>query len=346
MALLLIILVCTLVVSFLCSFLESIILSVTHTHIAVLIKDEKKSGYYLRDMKKNINHPLAAILTLNTIANTAGAASVAAQAYQLFGREWVALTSGILTVLILIFSEIIPKTLGAVFWKKLSNPAAYMLKGLIMLTLPVVFFFEKISQFIARHGSHYRITREELIVLAELGAREGILEKQEALILENLLLLKEMKTGDVLTPRSVILAVEKNQTVGEVVKTYAPIHFSRIPVYDQNIDAIIGVVLTGEVLEAFYTGKTDEPVERFMKPLHAVPDSKSIADLLNDFITRREHIFLVVDEYGGTAGIVTLEDAVETLLGVEIVDEFDSVADMREYALELWKKRRRERETL
>lgn len=346
MALLLVILACTLIVSFLCSFLESVILSVTHTHIALLIKDEKKSGYILRDMKRNINHPLAAVLTLNTIANTAGAAAVGAQAYLLFGREWIALTSGIVTVLILVFSEIIPKTLGAVFWKKLAHPAAYMLKWLVMLTLPVVFFLEKISQFIARRGTFQRITREELMVLAELGVREGILEKQEALILENLLLLREMRTGDILTPRSVILAFEKSQTVREVVEAHAPIRFSRIPVFDQNHDTIIGVVLTGEVLEAFYTGKADEPVERLMKPLHAIPDSKSIADLLNDFITRREHIFLVVDEYGGTAGLVTLEDAVETLLGVEIVDEFDTVADMRAYALELWKKRRRERETL
>ncbi|MCE5251236.1 hemolysin family protein [bacterium] len=346
MAILILYLLIALTVSFICSLLESIMLSVTHAHIAVLIKNGHKSGRLLRTMKKNINHPLATILTLNTVANTVGAAMVGTQAYSLYGVEWAAFVSGILTVLILVFSEIIPKTLGAVYWKTLSPFAAYFLKALMVILYPIVIFLEKISKLISRKGPSARITREELLVLAEIGLREGILEHDEARILENLLLLREIRTGDILTPRSVMLAFQKDQTVGEVVTAHPRIRFSRIPVFGDDIDDITGVVLSRELLEAYYTGREKETIERLTKPIFAIPDSKPIADLIEDFINRREHIFLVVDEYGGTGGIVTLEDAVETLLGVEIVDEHDSVEDMRAHALEQWKKRRQERHTL
>ncbi len=335
-----------LVVSFLCSLLESVILSMTHTHIALMIKNGVKSGVMLSNMKKNINHPLAAILTLNTVANTVGAAGVGAQSYFLFGKEWVAVSSGILTVLILVVSEIIPKTIGTVYWKKLATPSAYLLKALIIITFPIVKILEVISQSIARNGPVEKITREELLVLADIGLREGILQKKEARIFENLLLLSEIRTGDILTPRSVLLAFQKDRTIKDVVTSNSPIQFSRIPVFDSNLDDITGIILKSELIEAFYTGRENEPLENLSTPLFAVPESKSIAGLFDDFLNRREHIFLVVDEYGGTAGIVTLEDAVETLLGVEIVDEVDSVEDMRAFALEQWKKSRKKKQTL
>ena len=346
MAILVIYLVFALVTSFVCSLLESVLLSVTHTHIALEIKKGRKSGFILRDMKKSINHPLVAILSLNTIANTVGAAGVGAQAFLLYGKEWVAVASGVLTVLILILSEIIPKTLGAVYWKRLTPFAAYTLKGLIIISYPVVYFLEKISQLIARRGNPSDITREEFMVLADLGVSEGILHKKEARILENLLLLREIKTGDILTPRSVILAFQRDRTIHDIVAENTHIQFSRIPVYDDNLDTITGVVLKSGLIEAFYTGRGDEPVGNLAKSIHAVPESKTIADLLDDFINLREHLFLVVDEYGGSAGIVTLEDTVETLLGVEIVDEFDSVDDMQTFALEVWRRRRRGGQTL
>ncbi|MFC1606445.1 CNNM domain-containing protein [Candidatus Latescibacterota bacterium] len=346
MSVLILYLFLALFISFFCSLLESVLLSITHTHIALLIKDKRKSGSILRTMKKNINHPLAAILTLNTVANTVGAAGVGAQAFLLYGSEWVAVASGTLTILILVFSEIIPKTLGAVYWKQLSPFAAYLLKGLIALLLPVVFVLEKISAFIARKGTEAKITREELKVLAEFGVSEGILHKKDALILENLLLLREIKTVDILTPRSVVFALQVDTTLRTVISEHMPIRFSRIPVYGESFDSITGFVLKSELIETFYTGGGDDVVGNLAKPIQAIPGSRSIADLLDDFISQSEHIFLVVDEFGGTAGIVTLEDAVETLLGVEIVDEFDSVEDMRAHALDVWKKKRRSREEL
>ena len=330
-------------ISFLCSLLESVILSVSQAYIALLIKEGKKSGRLLKEMKKTIDHPLAVILTLNTIANTIGAAGVGAQTYRLWGSKWVAVSSATLTILILVFSEIIPKTIGADHWKKLAPVSAYLLRGLIVVLYPAVIALEAISSFVSPGIGHNKITREEMMALADIGENEGILLKKEALIIQNLLLLNTIRTENILTPRSVILAFQKDKTIGEVIAEHSQIRFSRIPVYGKTRDDITGVVFTNDLLEAYYTGRENENIESLVKPLFAVPESKSITDLLDEFINRREHMFLVVDEYGGTAGIVTLEDAIETLLGVEIVDEVDSIEDMQKFALEQWKRRRKGR---
>jgi CBS domain containing-hemolysin-like protein len=327
-------------ISFICSLLESILLSVSYAYIALLIKNGHRSGKILKQMKRNINHPLAAILTLNTVANVVGAAGVGTQSYLLFGKEWVAFVSGGLTLLILVISEIIPKTLGTVYWKTIAPQSAYVMKFLIIITYPVVIILEFISSAIARKKPQETITRDEIKVLAEIGGKEGILIEKESRIIKNLLLLSEMRAEDILTPRAVTLAFQKDQTVMDVLSDNPEIPFSRIPVYDSDFDEIVGFVHQKELLEEYYTGNKSKPLEKLINPIFAVPESKSIADLLDEFISRREHIFHVVDEYGGTAGIVTLEDAIETLLGVEIVDEFDSVEDMRIHALEKWKQRK------
>lgn len=343
MGLLIIIVISALTVSFVCSLLESVILSVSHAYITLLIKDNHKSGKLLRNMKRNIDHPLAAILTMNTIANTIGAAGVGAQVFNVLGSRWVALSSAALTVLILVFSEIIPKSIGAAHWKKIAPWAAYILRGMILILYPVVRLLVMISGKISRKGAIGHMTREELIVLAEIGEDQGILLRKEARIMRNLLLLNTISAGDILTPRSIITAFQIDQTAGEVIEEHSPIHFSRIPVYGETRDDIKGVVYRNDIVEAYYTGEKDTPVGSFLKPLHAVPDSKPIADLMDEFINRREHMFLVVDEYGGTAGIITLEDAIETLLGVEIVDELDSVEDMQKLAIETWRRENRGR---
>ena len=330
-------------ISFLCSLLESVILSVSHAYVALLIKEGHKSGYLLNTMKQNIDHPLAAILTMNTVANTVGAAGVGAQTFHLFGSRWMAVASATLTVLILVFSEIIPKTIGAAHWKKIAPSAAYMLRGLILILYPAVRVLEGISGLVSREGAISHITREEMIVLAEIGEDQGILLHKEARIMQNLLLLNTIHAGDILTPRSVLLAFQGDMTVAEIVDEHSPIGFTRIPVYGENRDDVKGVVYRLELMEAYYKGRKDEKLDSLVKPLHAVPESKSIADLLDEFINRREHMFLVVDEYGGTAGIVTLEDAIETLLGVEIMDELDSVEDMQKLALETWRRRNKGR---
>ena len=330
-------------VFFLCSLLESVMLSVSHAYIALLVKKGTRSGVILRKLKLNINRPLAAILIFSTISSTVGAMGVGAQVYKLFGSQWIALSSALLTMLTLVFSELLPKTLGAGHWKRIAPFAAYFISGMIFSTYPLVHFLEKISHALSRKTPQFNLTREEIVVLAELAANEGIILKKEAQIIENLLLLNEIQTADILTPRSVITALQKDLTVAEAMLTTPPLRFTRIPVYNKGLDDVIGLVLHDRILIANYTGQSDARIETLMGPIHAVPESKPLADLLEEFINRREHLFEVVDEYGGTAGIVTLEDVLETLLGVEIVDEFDSVDDMRAYAVERWHQKRKER---
>lgn len=329
------------VVSFLCSLLEAVLLSTTHAHVAILLKEGRRCGHILLKYKEKIDHPLAAILTLNTVAHTVGAAGVGAQANEIFGSQWAALTSGILTICILVFTEIIPKTIGAVYWKSLSPMAAYTIRGLITVTYPFVLAFEIIAKLIAPKSPQAKVTREEVAVAAEMGGAEGQLKERERLVIKNLLRLNNIGAKNVMTPRSVVFALQEDETIGNVVDKHAPMRFSRIPIYGRSMDDITGFVRRYPVNQAYSKGKKDQPVKILASPLHAVPMTKSVAEVLDEFILRREHIFLVVDEYGGTEGIITLEDAIETLLGVEIVDELDSVEDMQQFARDQWEKKKR-----
>lgn len=341
MTLLIVYLATAVLVSFLCSLLESTILSVSHAYIGLLEKEKNPRGQLLSDLKDNIDRTLAAILTLNTIANTIGAAGVGAQVHKVYGNEYVAIASGLLTLAILIFSEIIPKTLGAVHAKTLAPFCAPIIKYMIIITYPFVILSEYIHGFLnSRDDEDSSITREEMIVNAELGVDEGALRKNESVVIQNLLTLNRLEVSDIMTPRSVIFALNGDDSVGDIFKNHKSIEFSRIPVFKDTLDNIIGVVLRYKLMEAYSRDLDDLPIEKLAKPIHSVPDTISVAACLDQFIKRKEHIFIVIDEYGSPDGIVTLEDVVETLLGVEIVDEFDSVEDLRKHARDLWQNRK------
>jgi CBS domain containing-hemolysin-like protein len=334
----------SMVMSFLCSICESVILSTSFAHVEVLKKKGKKSGFILYDLKHEIDRPLAAILTLNTAANTLGASAVGAKINQIYGDEFVAIGSAILTLLILIASEIIPKILGAVYWKQLGNFVAYTIRFMIWITYPIV----RISDLIADAlqpgaGQQKKITREEMIMSAEIGESEGTLKRKETLIIKNLLRLDKIYVRDILTPRSVLVALPRHLTVKEVIEKFSPIPFSRIPTFESNLDTITGVVLRYKILESSSLNEDGLKLEDLAQPVHVIQESDSVSFCLDEFIKRREHLFIVTDGYGTTVGLVTLEDCIETLLGVEIVDEFDSVEDMRQFALEQWEKRKQER---
>lgn len=331
-------------VSFLCSLLEAVILSVSHAYIETLHKKGQKSSKVLRRLKDRIDRPLAAILTLNTVAHTVGAAGVGAQVLKVWGNQYVAVSSAVLTFLILVFSEIIPKTLGAVYWKRLGPWAGYTILGLIYSIFPLVILFEGLSKLLSPRDRQRKVSREEMMASAEIGKSEGTLQTQESRVIQNMLRLTNVRTKDVLTPRSVLLAFQQDQTVAEVARKHNPIRFSRVPVYGKDLDDVTGIVHRYKVLQAVSEDRDEVRLRTLARPVHAVPDSASVAQILDEFIKRREQIFLVVDEYGGTAGIVTLEDAIETLLGVEIVDEFDTVADMRKLAMRLWEQRKKQHE--
>ena len=327
-------------ISFLCSLLESFILSVTHAHISLVSKDRPALGKKLSHFKENINQPLSAILSLNTIANTVGAASVGAITLVEFGSNWVAIMSGILTLCILIFSEIIPKTVGALYWKKILVPATFAVQVLIIMTYPLVVFLEFLSKWLAKAENEDKVSREEVIAMAELGEDEGTIEESESTVIENVLMLDDILVEEVLTPRSVIFAVNKTNSVREVLDKYNDIEFSRIPVYEDGLDNIIGIVRRHVLLKSKAEDQFDVTMGELAKPIHAVEENDSVGDVLDEFVKRREHLFMVKDQFGQVAGLITLEDAIETLLGVEIVDETDSVVDMRKLALDNWRKKR------
>ena len=330
-------------VSFLCSLLESIILSITHSHVAVLAKTGSKAGRLLENMKENINKPLAAILTVNTVANVVGAAGVGAQAMKLFGSEWVAILSGLLTLCILIFSEIIPKTLGTVYWRPLAGPAVYMIRGLIYLTYPFVFLSNYFSKIFASENHQQKVSRQEVVAMAEMGEDEGSIREKESDIIENLFNLNDVVAEDVMTPRSVVFALQKDSTVGDVVEEHTPIAFSRIPIFDKDMDDILGFIHRYDLVNKQAEDQFHIKMKDILEPIHTVKQEDSIASILDEFVRRRQQIFMVIDEFGTTTGLITLEDAIETLLGVEIVDEHDSVVDMRKLATEKFRSKRGKR---
>ena len=332
-------------VSFICSTLESVILTVTHSHIGTLVKTNHRSGKLLQNLKDDINRPLAAILTLNTVAHTVGAAGVGAQALKVFGSDSVAITSVILTFCILVFSEIIPKTIGAIYWKKLAAPSAYTIRLLIFLTLPFVWLSKALSATMTPNEDELKkVSREEISAMAEMGEDEGSIDEHESDIIDNLFRLKEMNVDEILTPRSVIFALEDNQTVGQVMDEHEDINFSRIPIYHENIDEIIGIVYKDTLLETMADDYFKKTMAEIADPVDWVYEEQTVEAVLNKFTKTRSHMFIVKDEFGGTTGIVTLEDCIETLLGVEIMDESDEVADMRALAKDQLRQKRRAEE--
>lgn len=327
-------------VSFFCSLLESVLLSLTRSHISVLIKEDHTSGRLLEKLKANINRPLAAILSLNTIANTVGAAGVGAVTYDLYGSKWVAVTSGILTLSILIFSEVIPKTIGSHYWKNLASPSAYLIRWLMVLMSPFVIILESLSNWLKPDIKQDTVTKEDVIAMAGIGEDEGTIEEDESTIIENILRLDNITAEEVLTPRTVVFALQKDITVKQALDENPNIVFSRIPIYSESLEDIVGLVRRYELLKRKAEDQFDITMEELSNPVHVVQEKDSVGAILDEFVRRREHLFIVRDEFGQFAGIITLEDAIETLLGVEIVDEIDTVVDMRKLAVSQSKERK------
>lgn len=325
--------------SFLCSIAEAVILSVTHPYISVLEQKGHGAANLLRRLKKNINDPLAAILTLNTTAHTIGAAGAGAQATEVFGNAYLGVVSAILTLLILIFSEIIPKTIGAVYWRQLAPVTAYLLKFLILILYPFIKMSALLTQLLSRGRRQEHFRQDEFTAMAQTGLEEGKLFQHESLILNNLFMLRETKVIDVMTPRLVVFSLDESLTVKDYFEYHSDSRFSRIPVYHEQRDHVTGFVLRSDLLLAHARGNSDKVLSIYRRPLTALPDTSSLQNAFEILLEERSHITLIVDEYGGMEGILTLEDVLETLLGIEIVDEQDKVEDMRKLARKLWRKR-------
>jgi CBS domain containing-hemolysin-like protein len=311
----------SLAISFLCSILEAVLLSITHSYVGVLQERGSRAGMLLARMHGSIDEPIAAILTLNTIAHTVGAAVGGALALQVFGNEWIALFSAALTLAILVFSEILPKTLGASYWQALAVPVAYVLRVLIIVLRPVLIPLAWFNRLIAPRGRRRpRITRAELEVLAEIGRTEGTIDEEEWQVVTNVINLDQIRVAHVMTPRTAIVAVPVTAGLDGAKRIFLDEGHSRIPVYGESLDAIEGVLLARDAWRAIEQGITD--LREVMREPRFVPERKSVEDLIREMRQERINLAIVVDDYGGTAGLVTLEDLLEEIVG-EIQDEYD-----------------------
>ncbi|PKR80283.1 hemolysin [Brumimicrobium salinarum] len=326
-------------VSFLCSIMESVLLSIPQAYLIVK-QDEGKTwaGAFMK-LKVNIDKPLSAILTLNTIAHTIGAAGVGAQAVKVFGEASFGVVSAVLTFLILFVTEIIPKTLGARYWRKLTKPVYSIIRVTIFLTYPFVILSALVTKLLSKNANENTTSREEIAALASIGADEGLFTNKENKILQNILRLKNVRVREIMTPRVVVASADENLKLQEFLENKEFLRFSRIPIYDNDVENITGYVLRQEVFENLAEGQKELTLKDLKHKILTIPNQTVLLNLWEQLLENQEHIALIVDEYGGVDGIVSLEDIIETLLGLEILDEKDTVTDMQKYARERWKRR-------
>jgi CBS domain containing-hemolysin-like protein len=328
------------VVSFLCSIAESALLSMTPSYVAGLRASRPALADRLQTLRVDrIDRSLAAILTLNTIAHTVGAVGSGAKATVVFGSAWVGVFSAVATLLILFLSEIVPKTLGALYWRRLALPVAWFIRAMIVLLYPLIVVSELLTRLLSRGHQAEGFNRQEFLAMAGMGEASGDLDPRESRILHNLFSMSTLRTRDVMTPRTVVAALAGDTPIEAALADAKALPLSRIPVYARDIDDVSGFVLRDELRQAESTGRGGETIAGLARPLPTVADSMPLGALLEFLLERRQQIALVVGEYGDTVGLVSMEDVVETLLGDEIVDERDRVTDMQRLARERWQRR-------
>lgn len=339
MTLLIFYLFLALVVSFICSIMEAVLLTTPQAYLIVKSENGSKSANKLMKLKRKIDRPLAAILSLNTIAHTIGAAGVGAQAALVFGDVSFGLISGILTLMILIFSEIIPKTIGARYWRQLALFVGQAVQVTIVITYPLVLISALFSRALSSKRKDMTTSREEMSALARIGREEGVFGEKENKIIQNILKLRTLKVEEIMTPRVVVAAADEEMALSDFPKVASLLRFSRIPVYSEDLDNITGYVFRQSVFEKLSEKNTSMKLKDIKREILIIYQSRPIFSVWEELLERKEHIAVVVDDFGGMEGVVTMEDILETLLGFEILDETDTVTDMQQYARERWEKR-------
>lgn len=339
----------SIVFSFLCSIWEAVLLSVTPAYVSRMQKEKPQVGKLLDRFKEDIDRPLSAILTLNTIAHTVGAIGVGVQAGKLYGAHFLnfgffeisyeSLIAGLMTLAILVLSEIIPKTLGASYWKLLTPFTVRSLKVLLFILAPFVWLSNWITRLIKTDKGRSVFSRADFAAMTDAGLKSGALDNEEKSIIENLLGLNYLKVRDIMTPRSVVVMIDEDLTMSEIYGNLKPLAYSRIPVYKDHPDNITGLVLKDSVLANLAEDKHSMKAAEIKRDILFVEDTFSVAKLMDQLIVNRQHLAMVADNFGSVVGLVTMEDLFETLLGLEIVDESDKVEDLQKYARETWKKR-------
>ena len=315
-----------------CSLFEAVLYSVPVRHVEALALKGKSSGKILKGLRENIDRPITAILSLNTIAHTAGAAVAGSAATAVFGHHWLGWFTALFTLAILIFSEVIPKTAGVVYARSLAPFVAHPLKVLVDVMAPAIWLGSHITKLFTRNNADDAISSDELKTMARLSLHAGGIKEYQESIIDNVLSLDAVTVKDVMTPRTVIFSLNEHLTLEEVSKQGTKWEHSRFPVYDKDIEDIVGIVLTKELFIALAEGRNDARLTDIMMPVHFVVETAKLNNILIEFIESRQKLFVIIDEYGGLAGLISLEDILEEILGREIIDESDQVADKRELA--------------
>lgn len=339
MTLILLYLIAALALSFLCSVLEAVLLSTPASFITLKEREGVKAATLFRRLKQDIDKPISAILSLNTIAHTIGAAGVGAEAVKLFGEAWFGVISAVLTILILVLSEIIPKTIGACYWRQLAMRSARIIHALIVICYPLVWLSEWITRLIAPRRRELSVSREEVSAMVTAGTEEGIFASKEDKIIQNLIRFNDIRAKSIMTPRVVAATASEEMTLREFLADTRFWPYSRIPLYGQNKEYITGYVLRQNVLEHLAEDRFDLRLRDIRRDIICFPDFVSVAVVWERLLASKEQISVILDEYGCFEGIITLEDVLETLLGEEITDEKDLVADMQQLAREKWLER-------
>ena len=327
-------------ISFLCSIMESVLLSTPKSFLMVKEKAGNKSAQTFIKLKNHIEKPLAAILSLNTIAHTIGAAGVGAEATRIYGEVYFGIISAILTFLILIFSEIIPKTIGATYWRRLALTSGLIMNFMVIICYPLVIMSVYLTKLFSRNSKDISVSREEISAMANIGTEEGIFKKSENMIIQNLIKLKAIKVTEIMTPRVVVAAANENMLLEDFLANKDFLYYSRIPIYADNIENITGYVFRQTVFEKLAEQQKNLKLKDISREIVIVHEFQTLLKLWETLLKKKEHIALVIDEYGGMDGIVTMEDVIESILGVEILDERDKITDMQQYAKERWAKRK------
>lgn len=338
MALLIAYLLGAMLISFLCSVLEATLMSTPISYLTMREEEGYKPAARMKAYKQDPSRPIAAILTLNTIANTVGAAGVGMQARALFGSVGFGIVSALMTLLILIFSEIIPKTIGTSHWKSLTGFAAKAIHGLIIILYPLVRCVEALQKHITPKTSETAISREEVGAMADVAEESGELDEDENEIIQNLINIDEITASDAMTPRVVAAIAPESMSIKSFYKDRRFYHHSRIPVYAKNDEYITGYVLRMEALQLMAEDKFDAKLADIRRDVESFPEETPIVDVWNGMLEKKEQIAIIINEYGSFQGILTMEDVIETILGDEIVDERDAVVDMQQLARDKWKK--------
>jgi CBS domain containing-hemolysin-like protein len=315
-----------------CSLFEAVLYSVPMRHVETLAQTQRPSGTILKELRQDIERPITAILSLNTIANTAGAAIAGSAASAVFGHDWIGTFSAFFTISILVFSEVIPKTAGVVYARQLAPFVARPLQGLTLFMTPAIWLCSHITRLISRKRSLDTVSADELKIMTQLGFQSGNIRPYQKRVIENILSLEQKAVKQIMTPRTVIFSLSEHLSVREASDQVSRWEHSRFPVYDHDVEDIVGIVLTRDLFMALSQGKEEKRLTDLMRPVRFVVDTARLDDVLSQFMGSRQKMFVVIDEYGGISGLVSLEDVLEEILGREILDEFDEVADKRELA--------------